>query len=137
MVDLGDQASQTNVRLLLIGLERTLNIELVVDLLDGNNVDLVAAAVVGVEDLALLGGSLVEGLVYQPRALVVLDVGADLANDLGEAEAVQVVVLDLEVLAQGQEDLLGLLEGGLILDTGLKIRSCFGTYYVVRNTCQP
>lgn len=140
VVELGDQGSETDKRLLLISLEHALNIELLEDLLDSNNVSLVAAAVVGVEDLALLGGGLGEGLVDQPGALVVLDVGADLANDFGQAVAVQVVVLDLEVLAQGQQDLLGLLEGGLVLDAGLigkKIHAIFlgkGTC-IVRNTC--
>lgn len=122
MVNLRDQASETNIRLLLIGLEQSLNIELVVDLLDSHNINLVAAAVVGVENLALLGRGLGEGLVDEPRALVVLNVGADLADHLGQTEAVQVVVLDLEVLAQGQENLLGLLEGGLILDASLIVK---------------
>ena len=44
--------------------------------------------------LLLLAGAL-QRLHHQPGALVVLDVGADLANDLGVAVAVQVVVLDL------------------------------------------
>lgn len=62
----------------------------------------------------LRGGNL-QSLVDEPRALVVLDVSADLANVLGQAEVVQVVVLDLEVLSKGDEDILGglkVLRGG-------------------------
>jgi hypothetical protein len=72
-----------------------------------------------VEDLSLLRGGLGKGLVDQPRALVVLDISSNLANGSGVTVAVQVVILDLEVLAQGQENALSLLEGGLILDTSL------------------
>jgi len=42
--------------------------------------------------------------------LVVLDVGADLADDLGVSETVEVVVLDLKVLAHVEKDHLGLFE---------------------------
>ena len=72
-----------------------------------------------VEDLALLRGGLGKGLVDQPRALVVLDISSNLANGGGVAVAVQVVILDLEVLAQRQENALGLLESSLILDASL------------------
>jgi hypothetical protein len=71
------------------------------------------------ENLDLFGGGLVKGLVDQPGALVVLDIGTDLADDLGLTVTVEVVVLDLEVLTEGQENILSLLEGSLILDTGL------------------
>lgn len=71
------------------------------------------------ENLDLLRGGLVKGLVDQPGALVVLDIGTDLADDLGLAVAVEVVILDLEVLAEGQENILSLLEGSLILDASL------------------
>lgn len=47
------------------------------------------------DDLLLLLGCLLERGTDEPGALVVLNVGADLANDLGVAVAVQVVVLDL------------------------------------------
>ncbi len=49
--------------------------------------------------------------VDEPRALVVDDVGADFADLLVRAEAVEVVVLDLEVLAEGDEDLRREVEG--------------------------
>lgn len=71
------------------------------------------------ENLDLLGGGLVKSLVDQPGALVVLNIGTDLADDLGLAVAVEVVILDLEVLAEGQENILSLLEGSLILDASL------------------
>ena len=45
-----------------------------------------------------------EGRVDAPRALVVQDVRADLADLLRRARKVEVVVLDLEVLAERQED---------------------------------
>lgn len=71
------------------------------------------------ENLDLLGGGLVKGLVDQPGALVVLDIGTDLTDNLGLAVAVEVIILDLEVLAEGQENILSLLEGSLILDASL------------------
>ena len=46
MVDLGNEGVQAGVGLLLIGLEETLDANLVVDLLDGNHVGLIAATVV-------------------------------------------------------------------------------------------
>lgn len=49
-------------------------------------------------------------MVDDPAALVVLDVGADFADDLGGAVGVEVVVLDLEVFAEGDEDVVGLFE---------------------------
>jgi hypothetical protein len=45
-----------------------------------------------------------ERRVDAPGALVVQDVRADLANLLGGAGKVEVVVLDLEVLAEREED---------------------------------
>lgn len=74
-----------------------------------------------IKDLALFGGGLVKSLVDQPGALVVLNVGSNLANRLWIAIAIQVVILDLEVLAKGQQNALSLLEGCLILDTSLRI----------------
>lgn len=53
---------------------------------------------------------MLQGLVDQPRALVVLNVGTNLANEGGVTVRIQVVVLDLEVLTQGDEDVVGLTE---------------------------
>jgi hypothetical protein len=64
----------------------------------------VLATVVGVEDIALGGGRAGESSVDAPRALVVQDVCADLANLFWRSRVVEVVVLDLEVLAEGKED---------------------------------
>lgn len=63
-----------------------------------------------IEDLALLHGSLCQRLVDQPTALVVQDVGPDFSNLFRRAVAVEVVVLDLEVLAHGDQDVERFLE---------------------------
>lgn len=47
------------------------------------------------------------------------DVSTNLANVLRLAVAVEVVVLNLEVLAKGEEDFEGEVEGSLVLNTGL------------------
>lgn len=47
------------------------------------------------------------------------DVSTNLANVLGLAVAIEVVVLNLEVLAEGEEDFEGEVEGSLVLNTGL------------------
>ncbi|CRK13306.1 hypothetical protein BN1708_010754 [Verticillium longisporum] len=96
--------------LLLKDLVALLELEVIVQLLDDGLLGLVLLAVVVLENLALLGGGDLQGLVDEPAALVVHNVGADLANVLGQAKVVEVVVLDLEVLAEGDEDGLGLLE---------------------------
>ena len=87
-----------------------------------------------IEDLALLGRGVFERRVDVPRALVVLpsaaghfsqssthkNVRADLANVLGQAVAVQVVVLHLEVLAEGDEDGERELVSSLVGDASLR-----------------
>lgn len=70
----------------------------------------VLAAVGSIQELALLGSAALDGLVNEPRALVVLNIGTDLANEGWVAEVVEVVILDLEVLAKRNEDVVGLLE---------------------------
>jgi len=95
---------------LLVLLVQLLQLQLVEDLLHLGLLLLVLAAVGIVEHLALLGSAALDGLVDQPRALVVLDIGANLADNRGVTEVVQVVVLDLEVLTQGDKDVVGLLE---------------------------
>jgi len=64
----------------------------------------VLATIVGVQDRALRRVRVRERRVDAPRALVVHNVRADLPNLLGRPGKVEVVVLDLEVLAEGQED---------------------------------
>jgi hypothetical protein len=67
---------------------------------------IVLATVVVVKDCALGGGHAGkgEGGVNALGALVVQDVCADLANLLWRSGIVEVVILDLEVLAKGKED---------------------------------
>lgn len=110
LINLVDHVLELAGTLLLKLLVQLLELQVVVELLDDLFLGVVLLAVVVLEDLALLGGDDLEGLVDEPGALVVLDVGADLANVLGQAEVVEVVVLDLEVLAEGDEDVLCGLE---------------------------
>lgn len=107
----GNLGAQLTNNLLLVLLVQLLQLELVKDLLDLGLLLLVLAAVGGVQHRALLRGSPSNGLVDQPGALVVLNVGTDLANDRGVTEVVQVVILDLEVLTQRDQDVVGLLQG--------------------------
>ncbi|RUS35060.1 hypothetical protein BC938DRAFT_476343 [Jimgerdemannia flammicorona] len=72
-----------------------------------------------VQNLALLGGDPYEGLVHEPGTLVVLNVGANLANHLGCPVAVQVVVLHLEVLTERDQDIAGLRVSVLVLNASL------------------
>lgn len=112
LVDSSDLLPQVANACLLVLLVNLLKLELIEELLDLRLALLVLLAVVLLEHLALLGSDLLEGLVHQPRALVVLNVCANLAEGLGVGEVVQIVVLDLEVLAHGDEDVFGLLEVG-------------------------
>lgn len=96
------------------------------DLVEGGNrrrrrvkVERVPARPTHIKHLALLGRRKLERRVDVPRALVVQDVSPDLANVLGEAVAVEVVVLDLEVLAEGDEDGEGEVVRGLVGDGAL------------------
>lgn len=70
----------------------------------------ILAAVVFIEHLTLLGRATLEGLVDDPRTLVVLDVGANLPDRLWGAVYVEIVVLDLKIFAQRNEDIVGLTE---------------------------
>lgn len=87
-----------------------LKIEVIVKLLDDLLLLIVLAAIVFLKNLSLLRGCYGQGLVDEPRALVILDVGADLAYMLRLAEVVKVVILDLKVLPERNEDILSLLE---------------------------
>lgn len=107
----GNLGAQLTNDLLLIFLVHLLQLQLIKDFLDLGLLLLVLAAVGGVQHRTLLRGSPGNGLVDQPRALVVLDVGADLANDRWVTEVVQVVILDLEVLTQRDQDVVSLLQG--------------------------
>jgi len=112
LIDGSDLLPQLGHARLLVLLVVLLEIELVEQLLDLGLALLVLLAVVLLEKLALLRCDLLQRLVDQPRALVVLDVCADLAKGLRVGEVVQVVVLHLEVLAHGDEDVFCLLEVG-------------------------
>lgn len=59
------------------------------------------------DDLLLVGRSL-HGHDRQPSALVVLNVGADLAGHLSVAKAIQEIVLHLEEVAHLEQNCLGL-----------------------------
>lgn len=110
LVNSRDLSTQLADHLLLVLFVELLQLELIEDLLHLELLLLVLAAVGGVQNSALLRGAALNGLVDQPRALVVLDIGADLANDRGITEVVKVVVLDLEVLTERDQDVVGLLE---------------------------
>ncbi len=105
LLDLRKQQLDRSVRLLLICVENVLQIQLCIKLLDLCHLAGVVLSIVLLQHLALLGRDQVQRLHNQPRALVVLDVSSHLANDLGRTVAVQVVVLDLEILAHDQQDL--------------------------------
>lgn len=106
----GDLGPQLSNGLLLVVLVDLVELQLVKDGLDLGLKLAVLASVGFVQHLALLGRAPLQGLVDQPRALVVLDIGADLANDGRVAVGVEVVVLYLEVLAQRDEDVVRLAQ---------------------------
>lgn len=107
------------------------------ELLDAGFAGTVLSTIVFIEDLTLFGGSVSKGGVDVPRTLVVLqyrvricldlcsegfayeDVSTNLTNVLGLAVAVEVVILNLEVLAEGEEDFEGEVESSPVLNTGL------------------
>ncbi len=60
-----------------------------------------------VEDPPLLGRTHRQGGIHAPRTLVIEDIRADLPDLLRRAGKVEEVVLDLEVLAEGDEDGFG------------------------------
>lgn len=67
-----------------------------------------------IENLPLLDSRILESNVNVPAALVVENVRSNLANLLGGTVAVEVVVLYLEVLAEGEEDVEGEVVRGLV-----------------------
>lgn len=110
LVNVGDHLADLTSAPLLKLFVTLLELHVVIQLLDDLLLLIVLLAIVLLENLALLRGSDLQSLVDQPGALVVLDISADLANVLGQTEVVKVVVLDLEVLAKRNEDILGLLQ---------------------------
>lgn len=115
-----DERVDLLVRLGLVLLETGAKVDvgLVENILDALLTFWVLLAIVIVEDLTLLRGSVLKGNVDVPGALVVENVGADLANLLRGTITVEEVVLNLEVLAHGEENVEGLLVEGFVGDTG-------------------
>jgi hypothetical protein len=96
--------------LFLVGVVDLVELQVVEQSLDLCLIVLVLSSIVlGEHDALVLCGAL-QSLVDQPTALVVLNVGANLAQCLGVGVVVEVVVLNLEVLAHGDENVVGLLE---------------------------
>ena len=85
-------------------------IDLFIHLLDFSLCRFILLAVIVFEGLSLLWARAFEGFVDEPRAFVILNIRADLTNDLRDTEAIQIVVLNLKVLSCKQEDLLRLLK---------------------------
>jgi hypothetical protein len=110
LIDGSNLFTQLGHARLLIFLVDLLEFKLIEELLYLGLALLVLLAVVLLKELALLRGYLLQRLVDQPRALVVLDVCANLAKGLWVGKVVQVVVLHLEVFAHGNEDIFCLLE---------------------------
>lgn len=106
----GDLGPQVANSLLLIVLVHLLQLELIEDSLYFGFELTVLATVGGVERLALLGCGSLQCLIDQPRALVILNISTDLSNDCWVTEGIQVVVLDLEILAKRDEDIVSLAE---------------------------
>jgi len=102
--------------LLLLGVQGR-NANVIEELLDDLDLLGVLMTVVGLEQSALLLVHALKGLHTQPGALVVLDVGTDLADHSGVTVVVEVVVLDLELLADLHADVLTSLECLDILNT--------------------
>jgi len=110
LVNCGNLGAQLTNNLLLILLVQLLQLKFLKHLLHLGFLLRVLAAVVLIQHLTLLGGAERNCLVDQPRALVVLNIGADLSNESGVTEVVKVVILDLEVLAQRDQDIVSLLQ---------------------------
>ncbi len=119
LISLSNHLLNLTHALFLILLVNLLQLQLVIQFLNHLLVLAVLLAIVLIQSLALLRRGDLKSLVDQPRALVVKDIGADLANVLRVAEVVEVVVLDLEVLAERDEDSLALLQVLLSCDTEL------------------
>mmetsp|Transcript_1759 Transcript_1759/g.5097 ORF Transcript_1759/g.5097 Transcript_1759/m.5097 type:complete len:245 (+) Transcript_1759:393-1127(+) len=93
--------------LLLVVQELPLELELPVHLFHCCHARFIGLPVVFLDDRPLLGRRVIQGLDHQPAALVVFDVGARLANHHWVPETIQVVVLNLKVLAHAHADVFG------------------------------
>jgi hypothetical protein len=51
-----------------------------------------------------------------------LDISTDLANEGRVTIAVKIIILDLEILAKRDQDIVALLEGFLTVDASLTVR---------------
>lgn len=51
-----------------------------------------------------------------------MDISTDLANEGGVTIAVKIIILNLEILAKRNQDIVALLEGFLIVDASLKVQ---------------
>ena len=99
----GNSRSEISSNLLLIIQKVFGNVRLIKNSLDLGLSLGALDTVVLIKNLALLRVGLLEGLVDDPAALVVLDIGTDLANDSGVTVAVKVIILNLEVLTERKE----------------------------------
>lgn len=80
--------------------------EFVVQLFDLGLLRIILLSIIFIQDLALRRCAYQQCLIDQPPTLVVLDVRANLADEGGIAKRIEVVILDLEVLAQRYEDVV-------------------------------
>ncbi|KAH3662392.1 hypothetical protein OGAPHI_005644 [Ogataea philodendri] len=117
LVDLGDLGTQFSGDLLLVLLVQLVDLELVEELLALGLLGCVFAAIVLVQQSSLLWGADLEGRVDHPRTLVVQNVGSNLTNVLWFSKTVEIVVLDLEVLTQWDQNVVGLLEVSIVGNT--------------------
>lgn len=108
-----DEGSKLRDSFLFVFMIELGNVNLLEYLLDFGLSSLVFLAVVSIENSPLVGSGLQKRRVDEPATLVILDVGANLANDLGITVAVKVVILDLEVGTKRQQHLLALGQVGL------------------------
>mmetsp|Transcript_19900 Transcript_19900/g.59486 ORF Transcript_19900/g.59486 Transcript_19900/m.59486 type:complete len:227 (+) Transcript_19900:964-1644(+) len=105
-----DESLQSCVALLLVVLVNLLQVEFLVDRLHLGHLCVVVLGVVVFENLLLLRRRPLERLHDEPTALVVLNIGPNLANNGWVAVAVEVVILNLEELAHLEKDCQGILE---------------------------
>lgn len=110
LIDFGNVLFNVSDLLLLVCVVDLVKLQLVEKGLDLGLVVLVLSSIVLLEHSTLVLVGALQSLVDQPAALVVLYVGANLAQCLGVGVVVEVVVLNLEVLAHGNEDVVCLLE---------------------------
>ena len=107
-LDAGNELVARLLLLLLVVLVNLLQPQLAVQCLDLLHALGIVLAVMRDEYLLLLGRYQLEGLAHEPRALGILNVGADLSQHLRGGEGIEDVVLDLEVFSQAHGDGIGL-----------------------------